>query len=802
MATLGDIVINLRANSSQFVGGLNTARGSLNRLNQSSQGSHSQLGRLAGQFGLVDSRLLALTGTAGLAAGAIAGVGFAAVKCLQEYASYTRELQSSFAIQELTTEQQQRMSDAARLAARDVSASAEQMARGYFFLASAGFDAEQQIAALPAVAAFAQAGNFDLALATDLLTDAQSALGLSSNDAAQNLENLTRVSDVLLGANTLANASAQQFAESLTSGVGAQAKTLGIEVEELTAILAVYADQGTKGADASTLLSIALRDLETKAIQNPAAFAAAGVAVHDEAGEFRSFELIVSDLEHTLAGLSDQSRKMKLMELGFTDKSIKSILMLLGTSDKIKGYRLELEQMAGKTADVADNSLTRLDRATNHTAKAWSDLKFELGGTSELFATPAVSAFATALDVLAFSASGYGNLFRGIGDALGEVSDVLWVRFTKNVDRLKESLADLAGLDIKPPDLDQLDFSNVAAELTRIAGTRDGVIELAGYFAAGQQSASNLVTAFQSVNPELDAAVAQAALLDFTNGVITAGQLREIITSISDEAARFDFAVDLLEVEQIGGAFEQSQQKITDTANRQAELNRAFNEGSLAADEYGRATRAVAEARDQATGGSAALATALQQELELVGLNVIEQERLTALFQSGARADDANRVAGLRQELAIAEELLTLQTQLAEQKFGRETVAAGTRLGVGIDQMGQFAGGDFAGLGLDPDRMRQLAELQEQINEQKRRNEEARTPRPDSVRKPEDRRDRSAAEVRTGEAFSRVLAAMRPGGNTPALAEAKKTNDKLNLLVTKTGDLVRAVENSGGELIA
>ena len=63
--------------------------------------------------------------------------------------------------------------------------SAEQSAEAFFFLASAGLNAEQSISALPQVAKFAQAGMFDMATATDLATDAQSALGLTVDDATK-----------------------------------------------------------------------------------------------------------------------------------------------------------------------------------------------------------------------------------------------------------------------------------------------------------------------------------------------------------------------------------------------------------------------------------------------------------------------------------------------------------------------------------------------------------------------------------------------------------------------------------------
>ena len=141
------------------------------------------------------------------------------------------------------------MKKPAKSVSKTTTYSAKQAAEAYYFLASAGMSAATSMAALPKVAKFAQAGNFDLALATDLVTDAQSALGLSSKDTAKSIEGLTRVSDVLVKANTLANASVQQFSESLTNKAGAALRLVGKDVEEGVAVLAAFADQGLKGSE-------------------------------------------------------------------------------------------------------------------------------------------------------------------------------------------------------------------------------------------------------------------------------------------------------------------------------------------------------------------------------------------------------------------------------------------------------------------------------------------------------------------------------------------------------------------------
>jgi len=296
-----------------------------------------------------------------LGAGAVAALGTAAIV---KFEGFNRAMRQSQAIMgDLTDVQMRRMSEAAIATARVTRFSGEDAAKSYFFLASAGLDAEQSIAALPQVAQFAQAGMFDMALATDLLTDAQSALGLTVPDVAQNLQNMARVSDVLVKANTLANASVQQFSEALTNKAGAALKVTNKSLEEGIAVLAAFADQGIKGAEAGNALNIVMRDLQTKAIQNASVFDALGVRVFDAAGNMNNMADIVGDMERALAGMSTEQQKATLLQLGFSDKSVVFQQVLLGTSEKIRAYEESLRSAGGTTEAVAGRQLTGLQKS-------------------------------------------------------------------------------------------------------------------------------------------------------------------------------------------------------------------------------------------------------------------------------------------------------------------------------------------------------------------------------------------------------------------------------------------------------
>jgi TP901 family phage tail tape measure protein len=285
----------------------------------------------------------------------IAAAGAAVIKFGGDF---EKAMTTSTAIMgDLSEKMKKDLSDTARTVAKDSTFMAKDVAGAYYYLASAGLDAANSILAIPKVTKFAEAGQFDLKVATDLLTDAQMALGMASKDTSTNMENMTRVSDVLVKANTLANASVQQFSESLTNRAGAALRLLGKDVEEGVAVLAAYASSGVKGAEAGTQLGIVMRDLQKAALSSGDVFKEHNVAVYDDNGEMRNMADIIGDLENALSGMSDEQKKVILSTMDFQEKSIASLLTLIGTSKEIRNYEMELRKAGGTTEDVAKKQI-------------------------------------------------------------------------------------------------------------------------------------------------------------------------------------------------------------------------------------------------------------------------------------------------------------------------------------------------------------------------------------------------------------------------------------------------------------
>ena len=330
----------------------------------------------------------------GIAAGAAAALGAGAALSVREFAKFDEALNQSVAIMgDVSDAMRTDMSDAAREVAKSTTFSADQAAESFFFLASAGLDAEASIAAMPQVAKFAQAGMFDMATATDLATDAQSALGLTSADAQENLENLTRVTDVFVRANTLANTSVEQLATAFTTKAGTALKTVGKDVEEGAAALALFADQGVKGELAGTQLTNTIFGLTDRAQKAPEAFEKLGISVFDAEGNMKNFADIADDLGVAFEGMSEEQKLAELGALGFSKQARAGVLLMTGQGDKLREYETALRDAAGFTEEVAGKQLMTPTAQFALLGSSLKDVGLELGSVL----TPALGNMAGAL---------------------------------------------------------------------------------------------------------------------------------------------------------------------------------------------------------------------------------------------------------------------------------------------------------------------------------------------------------------------------------------------------------------------
>lgn len=298
--------------------------------------------------------------------GIAAAVGFAYLT--YKSAQFEEEMVKSLSIMQGRQGMEQKLAAQARAMAKELGIGNEEVAKSYFYLASAGLDATKSIAAMPVVMRFAKAGSFDAAAATDMLTDSVSAMGMASDDPVTYGKNLAHMADVITKGNIIANTSVEQLAEAMTNKAATAARSANISLEDMVATLVTFADQGKKGAEAGTLFAFAMTNIKSAYIKHKALFKKYGIEVYDETkGELYDLTRVFASFDKSLGKMSGLKRTQALMKMGFSERAIQAVNLMFGQSDKMAAYRKQLDGVSGETKRLSDeiggtflNSIRRL----------------------------------------------------------------------------------------------------------------------------------------------------------------------------------------------------------------------------------------------------------------------------------------------------------------------------------------------------------------------------------------------------------------------------------------------------------
>ncbi|MBP9942029.1 MAG: phage tail tape measure protein, partial [Comamonas sp.] len=140
-------------------------------------------------------------------------------------------------------------------------------------LAKAGLSAGDSIKALPAVLALAQAGDVELATASEYVTKAVMGMGLAFDDAG-------RVADVLAKGANATNTSVEGLAQAL-SYAAPVANSLGVSLESTVAMVGKLADAGIDASRAGTALNSVMSQFANPASKFRQELGAAGIVTTD-----------------------------------------------------------------------------------------------------------------------------------------------------------------------------------------------------------------------------------------------------------------------------------------------------------------------------------------------------------------------------------------------------------------------------------------------------------------------------------------------------------------------------------------
>src|SRR5699024_5074968 len=142
------------------------------------------------------------------------------------------------------------------------------------------------------------------------------------------------------------NTNVEQLSEALINA-GPAAAAVGYELEETSAVLGIFANNGIKDGRAGTILNAMLRDVQASAEDGAVAIGDTRVAVYDAEGNMRAMGAIMADVERATAGMSDEQRNSALSAI-FQQESIRGANILLGEGmDALTDLEISLYESSG-----------------------------------------------------------------------------------------------------------------------------------------------------------------------------------------------------------------------------------------------------------------------------------------------------------------------------------------------------------------------------------------------------------------------------------------------------------------------
>lgn len=299
---------------------------------------------------------------------ALTGIGGASVKVATDFQAAMSKVK---AISGATDKDFEKLSKAARDMGKATQFSATEAADALQYLALAGYTTQKSIDTLPTVLNLAAAGGIDLASASDMVTDAMSALGDTAGTAEEFVDKMAKTSQK-------SNTSVAQLGEAILT-VGGTAKNLAGGTTELNTALGILADNGIKGAEGGTALRNIILSLTAPIDKAADTMEELGLKVFDARGEMRPLNEIFKDLDAQLSKMS-QGKQIKVLNSIFNKVDLKSANALLANSgDRFKELSADIDAAQGSAQQMADTMTDNLNGSITKLQSALSEAGITIG---------------------------------------------------------------------------------------------------------------------------------------------------------------------------------------------------------------------------------------------------------------------------------------------------------------------------------------------------------------------------------------------------------------------------------------
>lgn len=323
-------------------------RGQINHTNRALQEERTQLNdnsQAAATFGDVLKATLCSAAVQQAVGKLTEGLKSAAAYCYNAGASFEAGMSQVGAVSGAAASELEALKDRARELGAQTKFTATEASQAMNYMAMAGWDAQQMLDGIGGVMSLAAASGGDLALTSDIVTDAITAFGLKAEDVGH-------FSDVLAAASANANTNVAMMGETFKYCAPA-AGTLGFSIEDVSEAIGLMANSGIK----STMAGTALRTLFTKLSEDVTVTGKSigEITVHtsNADGSMRSLKDIVNDLRGAFSRLDPAERSAQAQALAGTYAYSGFLALMNAGAEDVDKLRGAIESCGGASEQMA-----------------------------------------------------------------------------------------------------------------------------------------------------------------------------------------------------------------------------------------------------------------------------------------------------------------------------------------------------------------------------------------------------------------------------------------------------------------
>lgn len=337
MATVGNLVVQIGADTSGLQRGLDNARQQTRVFASGITGTLGSIGKTA---------FLGIAAGSTMAFGAAAaGAGIASRSAMD----FEQSLANVGAIMRASQSEMDMLSARALEMGAQTSFSAKEAADAMYFLASAGYSAAESSEALPGLLSMAAATATDLATASDIATNVLSGFGAS-------VEETGAYADVLAATVSKSNTNLTQLGDAL-SYVAPNASAVGYAVHDTAAAIGVLSDAGIQASQAGTSLRAVISSLAAPTSQAADLMGELGIEVLDSQGNLKNMPDVVDEFAGALEGMTAAQQQATLNTI-FGREAMGAFQVLMNkTGDGLGELASSLENSGGMAEAMAKDQL-------------------------------------------------------------------------------------------------------------------------------------------------------------------------------------------------------------------------------------------------------------------------------------------------------------------------------------------------------------------------------------------------------------------------------------------------------------